>query len=87
LRKQSVGNAQTLVSDVRCAAGRLAKKTDGLVTAATNGTLSIREEPVQLVCTNELKPSASRAVGGRGTLCGTWSDGVPNRSGQGWARI
>jgi hypothetical protein len=49
----------------RSAAGRLAKKTDGFVTAETSGTRSIREACVPPASTSGLKLSAPSVAGGR----------------------
>ena len=62
-------------SAARSAAGHRERKTDGLVTAATSGTRSIREASAQPACISGLKPSAYRAVDGRHTRCGMWSEG------------
>src|SRR5206468_3649256 len=52
------------------AVGRLAKKTSGSAPAAMSGIPSTREASAQPVCTNGLKPNASRAVDGRRTRSG-----------------
>jgi hypothetical protein len=61
-------------SAARFAAGRLAKKTDGLVTAETNGTPSTPEACVPRACISGLTLSASLAAAGRRTLAGTESE-------------
>jgi hypothetical protein len=58
-------------SDASSAVGRPARTTSGLAIVGIYGTRLIREECAQLACTNGLKPSASRAVGGRRIRIGT----------------
>src|SRR5437660_8945588 len=58
-------------SDARSAAGRPAKKTDGLVTADTNGTPSTPEESALPVFISGLKPSVCHVAAGRRTRFGT----------------
>ena len=70
LRKRRAGSHLVRASGARSAAGRPAKKTDGLVIADTNGTHSIRAASAQRAFTNGLRPNASRAVDGRRTRSG-----------------
>jgi hypothetical protein len=67
-------------SDVRCAAGRPAKKTDGLVTAETNGTASIPQASAPLACISGLQHSVSLAPAGRRILIGMLTDANPTYS-------
>ena len=53
------------------------KETAGLAPAATSGIRSIREECVQRAFISGLRPSASRAVGGRRIRIGMRSDRTP----------
>ena len=57
-------------SAARFAAGRPAKKTDGLVTAGTNGTRSIAGASALPASTNGLRHNASRVPTGRHTRIG-----------------
>ena len=57
-------------SAVRSAAGRLAKRTSGSVSAVMSGTRSTPEASARRACTSGLKRSASRAVDGRRTRSG-----------------
>ena len=52
-------------SVARSAAGRRAKKTNGFAPAAMSGILSTREASALRACTTGVRPSASRAHGGR----------------------
>jgi hypothetical protein len=61
-------------SAARSAAGRPAKKTDGVASADTNGTRSILEACAPRAYTNGLRHSASRALAGRHTQNGTCSN-------------
>jgi hypothetical protein len=54
-----------LASAVRSAAGRLERKTAGLVHVVMSGTRSIRAEFALRVFINGLQPSASSVAGGR----------------------
>jgi hypothetical protein len=71
-------------SVARSAAGRPAKKTDGLVAAETNGTRSILEACVPRACISGLRLSAYLVAAGRririgmrGNASGTVADAVP----------
>src|ERR1017187_1282664 len=61
-------------SAVPSAAGRPAKKADGLVTADTNGTRSIPGECAPRASTNGLRRSAFLVAAGRHTRIGTRSE-------------
>ena len=68
------GESKPPASAARCAAGRPAKRTNGLVPAATNGTRSTPEVFAPRVFTSGLRPSASLAAGGRCIRIGMRSD-------------
>lgn len=55
---------------VRCALGRLARKTNGTARAATSGIPLTPEESAPLVCTVGLRPNACLVAAGRRTQCG-----------------
>jgi hypothetical protein len=67
-------------SAARYAADRLAKKTDGLVTADTSGTHSIPEASAQPASIRGLKRSVSHAADGRRTPIGTQADPALNEA-------
>ena len=71
---------QVLVLGAGSAAGRLAKKTDGLVTAETNGTASIPQASAPLACISGLQHSVSLAPAGRRILIGMLTDANPTYS-------
>ena len=72
--KRRASTPPALASAARCAAGRLARKTAGCVSAAMSGTPSIQEECALPACTNGLRPSASRVRDGRRIRIGMRSD-------------
>jgi hypothetical protein len=59
------GASEPRASAVCSAAGRRATKTNGFAPAAMSGTPSTPEGSVPPACTSGLRPSASRAHGGR----------------------
>jgi hypothetical protein len=65
--RRRAGSHLIRASVALCAAGRPAKKTDGLVTAETTLIPSTPEASVLPVCTSGLQPSVSRALAGRRT--------------------
>jgi hypothetical protein len=67
-------------SAARSAAGRPAKKTDGVASADTNGTRSILEACAPRAYTNGLRHSASRALAGRHTQNGMCSNAFTSGS-------
>jgi len=69
-RRRSPPLQNLLASDVRCAAGRPAKKIAGSVRAGTGGIRSILEASAQPACISGLRLSASRPQGGRRTRIG-----------------
>src|ERR1700688_2762200 len=71
LRKRRAGSHLVRASAVRSAAGRPAKKTDGLVAAETNGTLSIPGASALPASISGLRLSAFLVAGGRRTRIGT----------------
>ncbi len=73
-------------SDARCAAGHPARATCGLAPAASNGTLSIREECAPFAFTSGVRLSASRAADGRRIRIGTRSDPACSLAGV-WAHF
>jgi hypothetical protein len=76
LSKRRAATPPALVSDARSVVGRPAKKTDGLATADTNGTRSIREECAPRASTSGLPRSASRAPAGRRIPIGMCGEAV-----------
>jgi hypothetical protein len=60
-----VGILPARASDVRSAAGHRVRKTSGLASAATLGTLSTLAVSAPHACTSGLKRSASLAANGR----------------------
>ena len=65
LSQRRAATRPTSVSGARSAAGRPAKKTDGLVTADTNGTRSIPGVSAPPASTSGLRHSASHVPAGR----------------------
>jgi hypothetical protein len=65
LRKRRVTIPLVRVFDAHSAAGRPARKTNGLVAAAMSGTRSTREAYARLVSINGLKLNVFRALAGR----------------------
>jgi hypothetical protein len=73
VRLNATGSPRDHASIARSAAGRLARKTDGLVTADTSGTRSTREASAQRACISGLRRNASRAADGPRIPIGTRS--------------